>query len=291
MLEKFYKNYFVDSHLHLAQCAGFEKINPFPFENYSCLTCFHSAEEWAAFEKIEKQVLPDSNEKSASLTEAFSVDIVSGENAKNPDIKKAFGLHPQNPDMKNAEFLERLLSEKKICAIGEAGFDFFTEEFKNRREEQKTAFEAQLSLASYYKVPVVLHIRKAFSEVFAYKTVLKNLPSVIFHGFPMGLYEAESVLKSGINAYFSFGKVLFRGGRKALDCVKNLSLDRLLLETDAPYMTLKDEEYTSFTDIAKVYDFAWSVRKAATPSERLSEEDFCARLKKNFYTCFGLPLN
>ena len=42
-------------------------------------------------------------------------------------------------------------------------------------KEQKTAFEAQLSLASYYKVPVVLHIRKAFSEVFAYKNVLKKL--------------------------------------------------------------------------------------------------------------------
>lgn len=289
MLENFSKKNeccFVDSHLHFAECMknedAFSLVSSSLSGKYAALTCMHSISEFEEFAKV-----------------------VGGAKALQslPLLKKSFGIHPQNPDLSLVPYLEKLLEEKQVSAIGETGLDFFTEEFKATRETQLKAFAIQLELASFYKVPVVVHMRKSYSEIVSFSKELSAVPFVIFHGFPMGLFEATSLLKKNVNAYFSIGKALLRGSAKARECVTSLPLNRLLLETDAPYMTLKDEAFSSVLDIKKVYEAVFSLRSGmdsgigmrtathtapTTQGQRDSFTDFCSAIYKNFESIFPL---
>ncbi|MBB5218098.1 hypothetical protein DYE49_06880 [Treponema rectale] len=171
-------------------------------------------------------------------------------------IYEAFGIHPQNPVPEYADFLEKLLMQRKIAAVGECGFDFYDEYFKKNEILQKKCFELCTELALKYDVPVIIHDRKALNELFFYKKVLKRLPSCIFHGFGFSKNEASSLLSNGINAYFSFGKNLLRNSRRSIECLCSLERKRILLETDAPFMTLREQDFTPLSDIKKVYDAA-----------------------------------
>ena len=225
--------------------------------SYFCCTCVHSVSEWKKLEEL----------KTGSAV-----------------VKKAFGFHPQKPDFEEEDalsFLENLLETGKIDAIGEAGFDAFTPEYKENLSKQEKAFQIELELAEKYGKPLVIHERKALDLIYRYAKPLSRLPSVLFHSFFYGHNEAESLLKKGINGYFSFGKQILNGNKKALDCAVNLPLERLLLETDAPYQTLKGENFTPIEDILKVYEKALELWN---PSDK---NEFFLQLKKNFSAVFG----
>lgn len=203
-----------------------------------------------------------------------------------PYVFATYGIHPQSPLLKNKSFIEEELSymenliiDKKIIAIGECGFDFFTPEFKSTATEQETVFNEQLFLAQKYNLPLVLHLRKSIEKIFTYSRQLKKIPAVVFHSFPGTFREAQSLTNHGINAFFSFGKPILNGKKASIDCVQNLPLQNLLFETDAPYQTLKGETETFPTDIKKVYRKACELRKINL--EELSETVF-----KNFHIAF-----
>ena len=200
----------------------------------------------------------------------------------------SYGIHPQSPALrdktfieKELSFIENLLAEKKIIAIGECGFDFFTPEFKSTAPEQEIVFNEQLFLAQKYNVPIVLHLRKSIEKIFTYSRELKKLPVVIFHSFPGTLREAQSLQNHGINAFFSFGKPILNGKKASIDCVQNLPIQNILFETDAPYQTLKDEKETLPSDIKKVYQRACELRG-------LSIEDLCEKIFINFKSALNL---
>ena len=151
-------------------------------------------------------------------------------------------------------WLEELLANNagEVAAVGECGIDLYTPELKVALPAQIVAFEKQIELADRYEKPLVVHCRRSIQYFFEYAPRLKKLKSVIFHAFPGTFAECESLLKRGINAYFSFGgsfsqkrdarqngelpkspSVLIRGGKHAAECVARLPDDRLLLETDA----------------------------------------------------------
>ena len=212
-----------------------------------------------------------------------------------PLLLQSFGLHPQAPflderDFKvRLDFLEGLLSEKRIAAIGECGYDLFTKEFSDNITAQEKAFFAQIELASRFGFPIIVHARKAMEKIFFSAAKLKKIPAVIFHSFSGTESDALSILGKGINAYFSFGKPLLNGAKKAVRCVKTLPLDRLLFETDAPYQTLKGELATSPAEIAEVYQAAFELRAAGTPFEaRPLFAEFCAQVARNFRRAFAL---
>ena len=175
--------------------------------------------------------------------------------------------------------MENLIIDKKIIAIGECGFDFFTPEFKSTATEQESVFNEQLFLAQKYNLPLVLHLRKSIEKIFTYSRQLKKIPAVVFHSFPGTFREAQSLTNHGINAFFSFGKPILNGKKASIDCVQNLPLQNLLFETDAPYQTLRGETETFPTDIKKVYRKACELRKINL--EELSETVF-----KNFQIAF-----
>lgn len=192
------------------------------------------------------------------------VEFVGNFIAKNPEtaqkLKVSFGIHPQAPEEKELKTLEKLIAEKRIAAVGEIGLDRFNEEFAATIDLQKKLFSAQLEMAEIAELPVILHIRKAIPEVFEQIQELRKIKKVIFHSFSGTAAEAESILNHGVNAFFSFGKALLNGHKKAIETVKTLPEERILTETDAPYQPKKGESFSKPDDILLIAEKIAEIR-------------------------------
>ena len=180
-----------------------------------------------------------------------------------------FGVHPQlprgNPDPENIKrlemFLEKTAGEKRLAAVGETGFDFFDEDYRATREVQERIFRYHLSVARESGLPLVLHIRKAMDRVFYYAKDLAKLPAVIFHSYSGTFREAGDLLKRRVNAYYSFGTPIVLNHKKAMEAAALLDPERLLTETDAPYQTLRNNEFSSWKDIHNIIEAMAKLRK------------------------------
>lgn len=251
---------FTDFHFHFINCLKIQNYEFLP-ENHkiSGISCCHTIDEFLETEKFI-------------------------ENCKNDNIYKiglSFGIHPQNPILENADFLETLLKNNKICGIGECGFDFYNADFKKNENLQVKAFELCLDLAVFYKKSLIIHNRKGLDYIFKYSSILRKVPAVIFHGFAFSPKEAQALLSKGINCYFSFGKAILNGNKKSIACVSELPLEKLLFETDAPFMKLKNEEFTPFVHIQNVYEKASEIRGVKT-------EDLCLHGEKMLSHLFSM---
>jgi TatD DNase family protein len=190
-------------------------------QEWTCCAASHDAPEWEASEALRLRL---------------------------PPFVASFGIHPQWAVWKNADLLASLCAEGRIAAIGEAGFDFFgdrPERVRNLENEsaQRAVFEYQLGLAHKHGLPILLHLRKAMDLAFEYAPELKNLPAAVFHSFTGSPLEAESLLKRGVNAYFSFGAPILNGNKRAAAACAAVPADRLLAETDAPWQPPRAEAY------------------------------------------------
>ncbi len=145
------------------------------------------------------------------------------------------GIHPEeaaNASLSDLETLRRLATDKKVVAIGEIGLDYHYEEYCPR-EVQKTWFRRQLELAKELDLPVVVHDREAHEDTVA---LLKEYrPRGVVHCFSGSVETAKEVLKLGM--YIGIGGVVtFKNARKLVEVAAMVPEDRLLLETDAPYL-------------------------------------------------------
>lgn len=199
-----------------------------------------------------------------------------------PQTIAGFGIHPQNPDMRNAGFLSTLCDEKRIRFIGEAGFDFFGDgPLRSRAPEamrlQTEAFLFQARLAAHADLPLVIHLRKATDICMAYGRELRLVPSVIFHCWPGRYEEAKMLLGKGINAYFSFGTPLLRDSRHAIESLAGLPPSRILSETDAPWQPPHGSAWTRLGHIVDVVAKMASVLGLKPRAlEALLEKNFAA---------------
>ncbi|MCR5045280.1 MAG: TatD family hydrolase [Treponema sp.] len=261
---------FCDAHFHLLPSE--EALKGMNFSIGKACSAAHSAKEFLAQEKRVLEINQNLKESGGFLIQSF-------------------GLHPQEPLLENLDFLEGLLKERRIQAVGECGLDFFTKDFLANKEAQDKAFDAQIELAARFKIPALIHARKAMQEIFERAQKLKELPSVIFHSFAGSPMDALSLLNKGINAYFSFGKPLMNGNKKAISCVRSLPMDRLLFETDAPYQSLKGEVATSPNEIADVCQTAFEIRNSGLQFEaRPSFASFSAAIEENFSRAYCLKV-
>jgi TatD DNase family protein len=194
-----------------------------------------------------------------------------------PLVQRCCGVHPQNPDAALLPWLEKRLGEGRVEAIGEAGFDLYTPEYAARIAEQERVWEQQVAWAASYGKPLVVHCRKALDRIFRDAASLKKCPAVVFHSFSGSPDEALSFRKRGVNAFFSFGKPLLNGNKRAIRCVTQLPSEYLLAETDAPWQALRGEAATVPSDIKRVYAEMSGLRGVTLEEmQSLTFRTFCA---------------
>jgi TatD DNase family protein len=149
----------------------------------------------------------------------------------------AVGLHPEHADELNEDAIKELKSLAKLSkvkAIGEIGLDYYYEENPSR-DIQRSAFRAQMKLAQELSLPVVIHDRDAHEDTL---NILKEFPEVkgVLHCFSGSVEYARECLKLGYYIGFT-GVVTFKNAKKIIEVAKEVPLDRMLVETDCPYMT------------------------------------------------------
>ena len=151
-------------------------------------------------------------------------------------IYAAVGSHPDAADEVNEEAIDayRALCREnpKVKAIGEIGLDYHYEDIP--RDIQQKAFRMQMALAQELKLPVIVHEREAHEDGMR---IVEEFPEVcgVFHCYSGSLEMAKWLIERGW--YIGFGGVLtFKNARKALEVSGNIPLERIVLETDCPYM-------------------------------------------------------
>lgn len=182
------------------------------------------------------------NMKAASVTGMMEIgfDLPSSEKAvqlaeRFDWVHAAVGSHPDDAEQVNEARIavyRGLCRNPRVKAIGEIGLDYHYEE--PGREVQKRAFRMQLALAQELSMPVVIHEREAHEDGLR---ILEEFPTIrgVFHCFS-GSYEmAKELIKRGWYIGFT-GVVTFKNARKAVEVAQNIPLDRILIETDCPYM-------------------------------------------------------
>lgn len=192
-----------------------------------------------------------------------------------PPLIPCFAVHPQLPAVeKRADWrlataresldtLFALAEAGRLRAVGETGFDLYDAAFRETEAIQDELFASNLEIALQKGLPLVLHVRRAMHKVFAHTKALTHLPSVILHSFSGTLGEGESLLKRGVNAYFSFGAVIVLNHKGAMRTCAALPADRLLTETDAPFQPLRGVAFSHWADLPVILRAMADLRREA----------------------------
>ena len=202
-------------------------------------------------------------------------------------IYHAIGVAPSevmNPGIDWISFIEENVKLPNIVAIGETGLDYF-KQFGDKRS-QIELFITQLELAEKYNLPVIIHNRDAGKDIF---DVLKErIPSAgaIFHCYSENAGYAKMCLDAGLNVYFSFaGNLTYRNARNLHETVLNIPEDRILIETESPFMIPAQYRERKRTMPAYLPSTARFL------SEMLEKplEDLSVQLWKNSCKIFNIP--
>ena len=156
--------------------------------------------------------------------------------AKWPFLYAAVGYHPENCAPYREEDLDTIRDmarRDKCVAIGEIGLDYYWEE-NPPRELQRRVFRDQMALARELDLPVIVHDREAHGDSLA---VVRDFPQVrgVFHCFSGSAEMAKELVRLGWMVSFT-GVLTYKNARKALEAAAAVPMDRLMLETDSPYM-------------------------------------------------------
>jgi TatD DNase family protein len=165
--------------------------------------------------------------------------------AKHDSIYAAVGMHPHDAkklDGAALAELRELAQQPKVVAVGEIGLDFYRD--LSPRDVQRRAFQAQLAWATRVGKPVIIHDRDAHDEIMQILTNwaadLKSTQLAgrlgVLHTFSGDLSMARSAMDIGLYISIS-GPVTYKNARQLADLVRTLPLERLLVETDCPYLT------------------------------------------------------
>ncbi len=152
-------------------------------------------------------------------------------------VYAAVGSHPDGADEVNEAVLEEYRKlcklNPKVKAIGEIGLDYHYEDIP--RDLQKQAFIAQMTLAQELSLPVIVHEREAHEDAME---ILKDFPDVtgVFHCYSGSAEMAKYLVSRGWYIGFT-GVLTFKNARRAIETAQSISLERIVIETDCPYMS------------------------------------------------------
>ncbi len=203
----------IDTHAHINHDLLKPYLNEIvdDLKNFECLIC------------------PSYDKKTCETTLEFvkTYDKVFG----------ALSIHPLelkdwNEETKN--FIEKNLNNKKIVAVGEYGFDYHYQPFDKTKQEE--VFLIQLEMAKKANLPSIFHIRDAFDDFFvSLKNNFSNFTGGVLHCFDGTIQDAKIALDMGLMISFT-GITTFKKREDLRDVIKYVPLDRIMLETDSPYL-------------------------------------------------------
>lgn len=156
---------------------------------------------------------------------------------RHPHVYAAVGFHPENlegADLSQLAEIEAKASHPKVKAIGEIGLDYYWVKDEAGRKKERDFFDAQLSLAEKLDLPAIVHDREAHQDSLA---LVKAHPGArgVFHCYSGSVEDAKTLVILGWSISFT-GVLTFKNARRALEVVQWLPMDRIMIETDAPYM-------------------------------------------------------
>jgi TatD DNase family protein len=204
---------------------------------------------------------------------------------RHPEVRATVGLHPHEAKHLREQWtaLESLAREHAdvVGGIGECGFDLFYEH--SARDEQEVAFRQHVTLAHDLDRALVIHSRDAWHETFAVLEAVGVPPRTVFHCFTGGPDEARRALDLGAHLSFS-GIVSFKNADEVRAAAALVPLDRVLVETDAPFLAPVPHR-------GKPNRPAWVVDVGAALAEAMGRpvEEIAAATSRNAATVFGLP--
>ena len=152
-------------------------------------------------------------------------------------VYAAVGVHPSDCETYTdqvEEELRRLAADPRVKAIGEIGLDYYWKD-NAPAEVQKAVFRRQMELARELKLPVIIHDREAHRDCLE---IVKEFPDVtgVYHCYSGGIEDAKTLVKLGWMLSFT-GVVTYKNARKSLEVIEWLPMDRIMIETDSPYLT------------------------------------------------------
>ena len=194
------------------------------------------------FDEDRETLLRAMPEKGVGLIVNPGCDLASSRTAvdmaqKYDFLYAAVGIHPENcgdfaPAMTDG--LRALAKAPKVVAIGEIGLDYYWAE-NPPRELQQEVLRRQLALAQELHLPVIIHDRDAHADTLS---IVREFPQVtgVFHCFAGSVEMAQALIKMGWMLSFN-GAATFKNAKKAPEVIAAVPLEKLMIETDAPYLT------------------------------------------------------
>lgn len=201
----------------------------------------HAHYDDEAFSEDADELLSGLPDRGVTGVVTCGVNLVSSANAldfakKYDFVYAALGYHPENigDERKgDLDLIAQLLSdEKKAVAVGEIGLDYYYDNAAPK-EEQIDLFERQIEIAKDLDLPIIVHDREAHGDTL--EILKKYKPKGVVHCFSGSVEMAREVVKLGMFIGMG-GVVTFKNARKAVEVVSDVPIDKLVLETDCPYL-------------------------------------------------------
>ena len=201
----------------------------------------HAHLDDGCFQEDRAQLLAGLEEKGVGLVMNPGCSLAASRNAVSlaeqyPFVYAAIGSHPDAADEVNEDVLEQYRTmaraSEKVKAIGEIGLDYYYEDIP--RQIQMKAFRDQMALAAELDLPVIVHERDAHEDGMS---IVREFPTVkgVFHCYSGSAEMARQLVNLGWYIGFT-GVLTFKNARKAVETAAAIPLDRIVLETDCPYM-------------------------------------------------------
>lgn len=198
----------------------------------------------------------------------------------------AVAVHPHEAKTVTADTISRLkelAQNEKVVAIGETGLDYHYD--FSKRTDQIRVFARHLKLAGELNLPVIIHCRQAFDETMdILEQFGSDVKKVVFHCFSGSAEQAKIVLDKGY--YISFtGVVTFKNAQKTRQAAKIVPLNRLMLETDCPYMSPEPMRKQKVNEPA----FMLHTAKSLAQLKEIDLADFAQAVTATSRAFFNLP--
>tara|TARA_B100001057_G_scaffold483352_1_gene559960 strand:- start:747 stop:1523 length:777 start_codon:yes stop_codon:yes gene_type:complete len=212
-------------------------------------------------------------------------DVILDITKKFSNVYGTYGIHPHeaknHTNLQKDTILKRINMSKKIIGIGESGLDFYYNH--SDKDEQIRLFEEHLKASIESKLPIVIHSREAENSTYDIleKYSKKNDLKILMHCFTGSKEFAQKLL--GLNAYFSAsGIITFKKNNNLNETFKSIPLDRILIETDSPYLAPEPLRGKSNEPSNVVHTAEYLANLKEIEFEKL-----CNKTSNNFFNLFG----